>query len=901
MKVISVQHLNDKFEECDITTATQNFYVKAGDAWLLIHNSPALIAGWLDGEFMLTDKAGFSAKGYNGLTTSAQALKDMIRNRKIKLDTPEAQQARVNYANKIASLYPLLKQVIPSSVQGFVQGDLLWTGTPAQKDGNFVFQPNKIEYKVPVMSELGEQIGRSKVGIVFHSKLASTQDEEPDALRDPSELGIHSTSDVVVMPHEMQFSKPFKLNTVIKKKIEQLVRTHGAQIDDFLNPSQLSELQIKSLPNVMKAFLAHKAGEGDADLSDASSDFLTYLQIPKSKVSPKAQQNILTWIKSHVQAFNAIWQIVSLIQQLKLDLKAQMDTGVGDKVQAHLSNQPGHEGFVSVTDAGTIKLVNRAQFMKKTPSDTLTEAKTTTTDTPHRVVFTFGRMNPPTLGHKKVVQKVAQVAGNDDYWVFLSHSQDVKKNPLDWSTKLHFAGEMMQHHKSHLASGSQFEKVKTPLLAMDWLYAQGYRDINMVVGSDRVAAMTDVLNGWNSEQIRSKYNRDPVQIKVISAGERDPDAEGVEGVSASMVRALAQKGDFTKFKAAVGLDHTFAKQLYQAVRAGMKLDATLDDKKISEQQLQEVAPLVVMALGAAGRALASAAPRVLPNVGKALGLMARNPVKTTVAGTAAANPSTTVDVVSGTVNFIKNPAEAVKQMISNIMYSGEEMAVSGIKAITGNSLSDQAVKALAQFAVSYSLPAAAVIAILYGGKKLYDYFTKDPPPELQKAAQQVKEAQMRLQNKSYRPTQLQEDDDQHPHGTLVKVMMDKASAKKLYEWCKQHNIECMEPSYLHSTLIYSLKPAPQLVALHNTQTHMVARIKGWAMLGDNVLTLKLDCPIMNQMHEKFKQQGATHTYPNFIPHTTVMWNWNKPIPAEFPDMQLVYDKLKVTAIKPRAS
>jgi len=683
--------------------------------------SPALIAGWLDGEFMLTDKAGFSAKGYNGLTTSAQALRDMIRNRKIKLDTPEAQQARINYANKISSLYPLLKQVIPSHVQGFVQGDLLWTHTPAQKDGNFVFQPNKIEYKVPVDSELGAQIGHSKVGIVFHSKLASTQDEEPDALRDPSELGIHSTTDVVVMPHEMQFSKPFKLNTTIKKKIEQLVRTHGAQIDDFLNPRQLSELQIKSLPSVMKSFLAHKAGEGDADLSDASADFLKYLQMPKSKVSPKAQQNILAWIKSHVQAFNAIWQIVALIQKLKLDLKAQMDTGVGDKVQAHLASQPGHEGFVSVTDTGTIKLVNRAQFMKK--SDPLTEADTDTTDTPHRVVFTFGRMNPPTLGHKKVVQKVAQVAGNDDYWIFLSHSQDAKKNPLDWHTKLKFASQMMPAHKSHLASGVQFEKIKTPLLAMDWLYDQGYRDITMVVGSDRVQAMTDILSGWNSDEIRGKYNRDPVQIKVVSAGERDPDAEGVEGVSASMVRSLAQKGDFNQFKAAVGLDDALAKQLYHAVRMGMKL---------------------------------------------------------------------------------KNISESVPD---------------------------------------------------------------------------------------------------HGSGTIIMLEMSQPHARKLANWCEAHDIPCMDPTQLHMTVIYSNTPAPEMHSLDHAPTQVTAHCVGWRLLGTNALALILRSSAAQQLHNKLRNLGVSHSYPDLLPHTSVNYEQHttQMLPEAVPDFDLEFDTIRVKPIDPNYS
>jgi hypothetical protein len=181
-------------------------------------------------------------------------------------------------------------------------------------------------------------------------------------------------------------------------------------------------------------------------------------------------------------------------------------------------------------------------------------------------------MNPPTVGHKRLVAKVAKEAGNDDYWVFLSHSQDVKKNPLDWRTKLRFAGELMPTYKSHLASGEQFENVKTPLLAMDWLYDQGYTDITMVVGSDRVDDMTRLLDGWNSDTVRGKYNRQPVNIQVISAGDRDPDSEGVEGISASLVRNLAKQGDYSKFKAAVGLDDELAQDLYTQVRKGMMLN-----------------------------------------------------------------------------------------------------------------------------------------------------------------------------------------------------------------------------------------------------------------------------------------------------------------------------------------
>lgn len=391
-----IEHPEDLIWDSGSAGARQALHILAQSAARPEHvsvkwdGSPALVAGWLGDKFMLTDKAGFSAKGYNGLTTSAQELEAMILNRKIKLDTPEARESRQSYARKIAKLYPLLKKVIPPHMQGFVQGDLLWTETPDRSDGDYVFQPNKIKYEVPISSPLGEQMARSKVGIVFHSRLDSQEDHEPSALRNPTQQGILSTPDVVVMPHEMNFTYSFQLNDSLKRAVEQMLTSKGAQLDEFFNSTKLAEKQIKGLPMVMKSFLAHKAGEGDADMSRAGAEFLNYLDMPKSKVSEKAKQNMLEWIKSHEAGYETIWQLVALIQSLKLDLKAQMDDVASNEVKASLGDLPGHEGFVSVTPSGTIKLVNRSQFMKKelTESDQSVPVE-------NKAVFTFMRVNPP--------------------------------------------------------------------------------------------------------------------------------------------------------------------------------------------------------------------------------------------------------------------------------------------------------------------------------------------------------------------------------------------------------------------------------------------------------------------------------------------------------------------------
>lgn len=722
--------------------------------------SPALIMGWRGDDFVLTDKAGFGAKGYDGMTTSSDAVESMIMARKMKDTSEPAVAARRKYAQTIASLYPILRASVPKSFAGYAQGDLLWVGTPPVVDGAYQFKPNKVLYKVPVDSDLGKRIAGSKVGMVIHSVYPDQSAQEPDALRDVHELGFSEDHGLVIVPHEIELESTLSLDPKVYAQAQKILSAHGAHIDAFLDPLALADRNIKALPGFMKSFLAHKAGEGSNDFSRVGEEFLTWLTSAKSKASGKQQAAITDWIQQNLEGYNDVWHVVKLLVDLKLHLKAQMDQQVGDVVAAHLNDKPGHEGFVSVTPDGIIKLVHRAEFMRKDTSESLMEAQ----EPAPAVVFTFIRANPPTLGHQLVVDQVARHARGGDYWVFFSQSQDAKKNPLSWHDKVQFATKLMPRHKSHFARGAEFAHVKTPLLAMDWLYNQGYRNITMVVGSDRVDSMNDILNGWNSEAIRSKYGRDPVQVRVISAGERDPDAEGVTGISASMVRELAARGDRKAFDAAVGLDPTTADSLYDAVRKGMKIGEPKGKKKVQEAQtLEEAWPLL---LGAAGRLLAAAAPKVLPNVGRALGAMARNPVKTTIGGTAAVNPQDTVDVVRGaasvaggaldaaratgqavrgaaqvaasTTNFIRDTGAAAAQA-GQAAYTSVEAAAAGIAAMTKGMLGASAVQALAKFAVQYALPAAAVVALLYGGKKLYDYFSQNPPQELEKVAQQVNE------------------------------------------------------------------------------------------------------------------------------------------------------------------
>ena len=185
------------------------------------------------------------------------------------------------------------------------------------------------------------------------------------------------------------------------------------------------------------------------------------------------------------------------------------------------------------------------------------------------VYFTFGRMNPPTIGHGKLLDKLASVAGRNPYKVFLSQSQDSKKNPLSYSDKIKSVRKMFPKHARNIMIS---KNVKTAMDILSTLYDQGFRKVAMVVGSDRVIEFETLLNKYNGKEARHGFYNF-MDIKVISAGERDPDAEGVEGMSASKQRQNAAENDFTTFSQGLpaAMNNKDARVMFNAVRKGMGL------------------------------------------------------------------------------------------------------------------------------------------------------------------------------------------------------------------------------------------------------------------------------------------------------------------------------------------
>ena len=182
--------------------------------------------------------------------------------------------------------------------------------------------------------------------------------------------------------------------------------------------------------------------------------------------------------------------------------------------------------------------------------------------------FTFGRMNPPTIGHGKVIDTIVKKAKGSDYKIFLSQSQG-PKDPLSYSDKVKHMRKMFPKHGRNIIVD---KKVKTAFDVAVKLYDMGYRKITMVVGQDRLREFDTLLNKYNGTKARHGfYNFE--SINVVSAGQRDPDAEGVEGMSASKQRANAKANDYQAFTQGVpkSMSDRDTRKLFNDVRKGMGL------------------------------------------------------------------------------------------------------------------------------------------------------------------------------------------------------------------------------------------------------------------------------------------------------------------------------------------
>ena len=200
-------------------------------------------------------------------------------------------------------------------------------------------------------------------------------------------------------------------------------------------------------------------------------------------------------------------------------------------------------------------------------------------ETTETLTVAFGRFNPPTVGHGKLLAAAKKAAAGEDLKIYPSRSQDPKKNPLDPDMKVGFMKKMFPDYEENIVNDAEMRSIFNVLTTAD---EQGYKNVNIIVGSDRQSEFESLAQKYNGDL----YNFD--LIRVISAGVRDADAEGVEGMSASKMRKAVVDDDFAAFRRGTPkeLNDGDTQALFDAVRSGMKIKA----KKKEVAEMWEIAP-----------------------------------------------------------------------------------------------------------------------------------------------------------------------------------------------------------------------------------------------------------------------------------------------------------------------
>ena len=225
--------------------------------------------------------------------------------------------------------------------------------------------------------------------------------------------------------------------------------------------------------------------------------------------------------------------------------------------------------LVAKTVSGRLKFFGNRNLGKKIEPQTLAKPKTETpkpekSKEKKQLTVGFGRFNPPTIGHEKLMNSISKTAGKGgEYKIYPSRSQDSTKNPLNPTDKVEYMRKAFPDHAKSIVDD---DKTRTIFDVLKSAYGKGYSTVNVVVGSDRVKEFENLANKYNGQL----YNFD--KINVVSAGERSADSKGVEGMSASKLRKAAMDGDFKTFRSGISkaLDDKSAKNLFNTVQKSMK-------------------------------------------------------------------------------------------------------------------------------------------------------------------------------------------------------------------------------------------------------------------------------------------------------------------------------------------
>ena len=324
---------------------------KASVKW---DGSPAVIFGvGDDGKFILTDKSGFTAKGYNGKATSGEELKNMFLNRGKKSGKPISKQY-INFANSMGNIFNIFKNSFPKNLKGFFKGDLLYQSTPGIENDHYVFKPNITTYSVLADSDMGKKIGASKVGVVLHRYISTEGQEIP--IKNISDYNFKTDSGLFVVP-PVFIQNPPKVNISNISNIKNQISANAKDIDTLLDKSKLVSMKISNLPDLLYKFTNSKV---DNLKSLTSREFIEFIK-KESSLSEIKKNNIIEYCNNNIKSLDKLFLTVQGIIAIKDDLINQLDSqDLG--VKSSIGDLAGGEGYVISDPKGDIKLVNRSGF-----------------------------------------------------------------------------------------------------------------------------------------------------------------------------------------------------------------------------------------------------------------------------------------------------------------------------------------------------------------------------------------------------------------------------------------------------------------------------------------------------------------------------------------------------------
>jgi len=225
--------------------------------------------------------------------------------------------------------------------------------------------------------------------------------------------------------------------------------------------------------------------------------------------------------------------------------------------------------FIAKTKGNKLKFYNQKQIVGK-PDPRQNRNKFSplvppSQQTNESISIVFGRFNPPTIGHQKLFDVLSEISENQNYRIYPSRSIDSKKNPLDPDTKISVMKEMYPNHSDKIIDDDSLRNI---LDVLKNLNEEGYSTVNVVVGADRQNEFEKLINQYNNDLYFFE------EINVISAGERDPDSEDIEGISASKLRKFVIEGDYQQFSQGIPdtLNSTKSQKLYNILRQSMNID-----------------------------------------------------------------------------------------------------------------------------------------------------------------------------------------------------------------------------------------------------------------------------------------------------------------------------------------